>query len=223
MSRFETSYNRLAGFTLIVGPLLLVTAAVVATAGIGTTTGRWYENFLEGGLMITGFALLIIGLQALSRLIGQSMPRLGIVTAILSAFGIAGAIMPSFTRIEGSIMVARGITVDQLDVVHNAETMTSGEYFLLPFVLCFFLSFLLIAYGLWQVKATPRFAPVMLAVGSFLFPMAQAQAVPNFALYVAATAAWLLGFAPLGLAMMREPQVISAGFSATTAPDRPLA
>jgi hypothetical protein len=28
------------------GPLLLVIAAMMAAAGIGTTTGRWYENFL---------------------------------------------------------------------------------------------------------------------------------------------------------------------------------
>ncbi len=127
MNRFDVLYNRLAGLTLIVGPLLLVIAAVLAALGIGTTTGRWYENFPEGALMIIGFSLLIIGLQALSRLIGQTQPRLGIVATLLSAFGIAGAIMPSFVRIDGSSMIAKGFTVEQLDRVHNAETMTSGE------------------------------------------------------------------------------------------------
>jgi hypothetical protein len=65
--------------------------------------------------------------------------------------------------------------------------------FILPFIICFFLTFLLVAYGLWRIKTTPRWAPLMLAIGSVLFPMAQAQAEPNIVLYVAATTAWLLG------------------------------
>ncbi|MCL4803873.1 MAG: hypothetical protein KJ046_06220 [Anaerolineae bacterium] len=199
---YNNLYTKLAGITLIVGPLLLFIAALIAAAGIGTTTGRWYDNFPEGALMIIGFALLIIGLQALSRLIGESMPRLGITIAIMSAFGIVGGIRPSYARIEGAMMVTRGFTGEQLDRIHNAETMTSSELFILPFVLCFFLSFLLIAFGLWRVKAAPRFAPFLLVIGSVLFPMAQAQAVPNFTLYVVATAAWLLGYAPIGLAML---------------------
>lgn len=223
MNRFDTIYNRLAGLTLIVGPLLLVTAAVIAAAGLGTTTGRWYENFPEGALMIVGFSLLIIGLQALSRLIGQMKPRLGIAIALLSAFGIAGAIMPSFARIDGSIMVARGISVEQLDRVYNAETMTSGEYFLLPFILCFFLSFLLVAYGLWQVKTKPRLAPGLLVIGAILFPMAQAQSVPNYLLYVAATAAWLLGFGLIGLVILRDPEETGIGNAPVISHDRPLA
>ena len=60
------------------------------------------------------------------------------------------------------------------------------------------------AFGLWRVKARPRFAPVILTIGAILFPMAQAQTVPNMALYITATAAWLLGFAPLGLTMLRD-------------------
>lgn len=204
MNRFDSYYYHLAGFALIVGPLLLVTAAGAAARGLGTTTGRWYENLLEGALMIIGFSLLLIGLQALSRLIGQTQPRLGITVAMLSVFGIIGAIMPSFTRIEGSIMLTRGITVDQLDRVHNAETMTQAEYFILPFILSFFLTFLLVAFGLWRAKARPRFAPVILSIGAILFPLAQAQTVPNMALYITATAAWLLGFAPLGLTMLRD-------------------
>lgn len=218
MNRFDELYNRLAGLTLIVGPLLLVIAAVLAALGIGTATGRWYENFPEGALMIIGFALLIIGLQALSRIIGQTQPRLGIVAALLSAFGITGAIMPSFARIDGSNMIARGITVEQLDRVHTAETMTSGEYFLLPFILCFFLSFLVIAYGLFRAKAMPRYAPVMLAIGSILFPMAQAQAEPNMALYITATSAWLLGFAPVGLKMLHNESENQMDYTATISP-----
>lgn len=62
----------------------------------------------------------------------------------------------------------------------------------------------LAACGLWRVKAKPRWAPLLLAVGAVLFPLAQAQAEPNMLLYVAATISWLLGFAPLGLAMRRD-------------------
>lgn len=217
MNRYDHLYNKLAGITLIAGPLLLVIAAIVAAAGIGSVTGRWYENFPEGALMIIGFSLLIIGLQALSRRIGLSMPRLGIVIALISALGIAGAIMPSFARVEGSNLVARGITAEQLDLVHNAETMTPAEFFILPFVICFFLSFLLIAYGLWRVKATPRWAPLMLAIGSVLFPMAQGQAEPNMVLYVAATTAWLLGFAPVGVGMLRQTQAPGVVYSESAA------
>jgi hypothetical protein len=204
MNQYDRLYNRTAGITLIASPLLITAAAWVAAAGIGSSTGRWYDNFPEGALMVTGFSLLFIGLQALSRQVGQGMPRLGIVLTVISALGIAGALMPSFTRIAESIMIAKGITADQLDPVHNSATMAPAQYFILPFILCFFLSFLLAAYGLWRVKAEPRWAALLLAVGAVLFLMAQAPDEPNMVLYVTATTAWLLGLAPLGLAMLRD-------------------
>lgn len=77
MNRFNRTLTRLAGALLIVGPGLVVCAALLAAAGIGTTTGRWYDNRLEGILMATGFSLQLVGLVELCRRIGASHPAPG--------------------------------------------------------------------------------------------------------------------------------------------------
>ncbi len=205
MNRYDRLYTKLAGITLIIGPLLIVCAALAAAAGIGTTTGRWYDNWLEGILMVLGFALQLIGLLALCRRIGATRPILGMVTMLTSVLGTAGALFPSIVRVLSASELALGITVEQLDAVHGDTSETPIVYLLvIPFILCFFLTQFLLAFGLWRTQVAPRYAPVLLAIGSIAFIIGQGtSAEVNWLFYVVGVTAWLLVFAPLGISMLR--------------------
>ena len=95
MNNYDKLYTILAGLMLILGPGLIVCAALLAAAGIGTTTGRWYDNWLEGILLALGFMLQLIGLLALCRRIGATRPVLGIVITLTSVLGTTGPIFPA--------------------------------------------------------------------------------------------------------------------------------
>ena len=206
MNRFNRTLTRLAGVLLIVGPGLVVCAALLAAAGIGTTTGRWYDNRLEGVLMATGFSLQLVGLVELCRRIGASRPLLGILTLLTSALGTAGAIFPSAVRIFAAVELELGFTVAQLDLVHGPNSDgTDPLMIVFPFVLCFFLTYiLLLPLGLWRSKTGLRFSPLLLVIGTILFIIGQSSFDVNMPAYIAGVTAWLLGLAPIGWGLLDE-------------------
>ena len=206
MQSDERNTTRLAGVLLIVGPLLLVCAALVAAAGIGTTSGRWYDNRLEGVLMAAGFGLQLIGLLELSRRIGASRPILGVLAALASAIGTIGAIFPVAARITGAAGLEMGLTVEQLDRIFGAsDDGTNPSMAVLPFLLIFFLNYLvLLPLSLWRSKTGPRFAPLLLVIGSVLFIVGQSAFEVVWPAYIGGVTAWFLALGGQGLALLRE-------------------
>lgn len=206
MSHYDRLYTRLAGVLLIIGPGLLVCAALLAAAGIGTATGRWYDNQLEGMLMATGFSLQLVGLLELCRRIGASRPVLGILATLTSVIGSMGTIFPSAVRIFAAVELDLGFTTEQLDLIHGpSNDGTDPLMVVAPFVLFFFLNYLvLLPLGLWRSKTGPRFTPLLLVVGAILFIIGQSSFVVNMPAYVAGVTAWFLGLAPQGLGLLRQ-------------------
>jgi hypothetical protein len=185
---------------------MLVCAALLVAAGIGTATGRWYDNQLEGMLMATGFSLQLVGLLELCRRIGASRPVLGILATLTSVIGSMGAIFPSAVRIFAAVELNLGFTVEQLDLVHGpSNDGTDPLMIVAPFVLFFFLNYLvLLPLGLWRSKTGPRFTPLLLVTGTVLFIIGQSSFVVNTSAYVAGVTAWFLGLAPLGWGLLRQ-------------------
>jgi hypothetical protein len=185
---------------------MLVFAALVAAAGIGTITGRWYDNQLEGILMATGFALQLIGLVDLSRRIGASRPIMGILAILASVIGTIGAIFPVAVRIIGAVHLNLGFSVEQLDRVYgSSEDGTDPLLIIIPFILCFFLNYLVfLPLGLWRSKMGPRFAPVLLIIGAVLFIMGQSSFEVVWPAYIGGVTAWFLALSSLGLGILRE-------------------
>jgi len=206
MKLFNRYATWLAGLLLIVGPLLLVCAALIAASGIGTTAGRWYENQLEGILMAIGFALQLIGLVEMSRRIGASRPVLGILATLTSVIGTIGAIFPAAVRILASVFLNLGFSVEQLDRVYaSSEQGPDPMLVFLPFILVFFLNYLVVLpLGLWRSKTGPPFAPVLIVVGAILFIIGQSSDEVGWPAYIAGVTAWFLALASLGLSMLRE-------------------
>lgn len=206
MNQFNRHSTWLAGMLLIVGPLLLVLAALLAAAGIGTTTGRWYDNQLEGMLMATGFSLQLVGLVELYRRIGASQPFLGILATLITMIGIVGAIFPVAVRIIGAVHLNLGFSVEQLDLVYGtSEDGTDPMLILIPFLLCFFLNYLVVLpLGLWRSKVGLRYAPVLLVVGAILFIVGQSSFEVIWPAYIGGVTAWFLALAGQGLVLLRE-------------------
>lgn len=206
MSQFDRYSIGLAGVLLIVGPLLLVCAAVLAAAGIGTTTGRWYDNQLEGMLMATGFALQLVGLVELCRRMGASKPILGILATLTSVIGTIGSVFPIAVRVIGAVHLSLGFSVEQLDRVYgSSEDGTDPLLIVLPFIIIFFLNYLvLLPLGLWRSKTGPRYAPILLMIGVVLYIMGQGSFEVNYPAYIGGVTAWFVALASQGLVFLRE-------------------
>lgn len=206
MTHYDRLNTKLAGVLLIIGPGLVVCAALLAAAGIGTATGRWYDNQLEGLLMATGFSLQLVGLLELCRRIGATRPVLGILATLTSVIGSMGAIFPSAVRIFAAVELELGFTVEQLDRIHGPSNDGADPLMVVfPFVLFFFLNYLvLLPLGLWRSKTGPRFAPLLLVVGTILFIIGQSSFEVNMLAYVAGVSAWFLALAPQGLGLLRQ-------------------
>lgn len=206
MNQFTKLSTWLAGVLLILGPGLLVCAAFLAATGIGTTTGRWYDNRLEGILMAAGYSLQLIGLLEICRRIGASRPVLGILATWSSVVGSMGSIFPAAVRIFGAVELEMGFTVEQLDRIHGPSGAGPDPLMLVfPFILFFFLNYiLLLPLGLWRSKTGPRFSPLLLVVGTVLFIMGQSSFEVIMPAYIAGVSAWFLGLAPLGWDLLRN-------------------
>ena len=207
MNTFERYFTRFAGVLLIIGPGLLVCAALLAAAGIGTTTGRWYDNQAEGMLMAAGFSLQLIGLLEACRRIGARRPWLGLLAAFTSVVGSMGSIFPAAVRIFAAVELELGFTVEQLDRIHGPSSDGRDPLMIVfPFILFFFLNYvLLLPLGLWRSKTGPRLSPLLLVVGTILFMIGQGSFEVGMLAYVSGVSAWFLALAPLGWELLRDP------------------
>lgn len=214
MDRFDTLSRKLAGVMLILGPALVVLAALLKALEIGTTTGRWYDSAPEGAVMALGFSLQLIGLLGICRGIGRTRPILGLVTTVTSVIGSMGTVFPASARILGAGMLALGFTVDQLDPVFGGTDAASpSDLYIAPFLLIFFINFLVLAFGIWRTKLAPIYVPILLVAGTILFPVAQTSFEVNVPVYLAATVLWFLGLGVVGIAFLRESEADVLGGS----------
>ena len=205
MKQFTRYTTRLAGLSLLIGPGLVVSAALLAAAGIGTTTTRWYDNQLEGLLMASGFSLQLVGLVELCRRIGAERPLLGTIITFTSAIGTMGSIFPAAVRIFSAVELDLGITVAQLDRIYGpASDGIDPMIIVFPFVLFFFINYLLLSFGLWRSKIAPRVSPILLVIGTILFIIGQSSFEVGYPAYIGGVIAWFLGLTPISWRLLSE-------------------
>lgn len=215
MNRYEKLHARFSGVALIVAPLLLFFASVIKAAGIGSSTGRWYDSWVESVVTFLGMSLLIVALLALSRIAGSKQPVLGIICAIFGVLGTSAAFFPTAIRGIGARALAAGISMDQLDILFGgSDVPVSGPPNLIaPFLLLFFLSLILLAFGLWRINEVPRYSSILLPTGAVLFMVAQSPFEVIVIAYVASTVAWLLAMAPIGIRLLRDDGIVAVAYA----------
>lgn len=215
MNRYERLYSQFSGVALIVAPLVIIGAAVIKATGIASATGRWYDSWLEAIVLYLGMSLLIVALLALSRIVGQERPVVGIVTALFGLLGTAASLFPTAVRFVGANALEAGITMNQLDTLFGGTDMPppAQSHAIAPFIMLFFVNFLLLAYGLWRTKEIPRTTPILLVAGAVLFVAAQSPFEVILSAYIGSGVAWLLALAPVGVRLLRSRERIAVAYA----------
>lgn len=187
----------------VLGPALLVIAAVVSLLDIDRNSDRWYDNWVEGAILVPGMSIFVGALLGAALIVAERDRRLGTVLVFTSLLA-AVAVGPGVGRMDGAALVAEGIDLDLLDTVYGEETPYQVLP-LLPLIMSFFLTQLVLAVGLWRARDVPKFAPIFIALGAILFPVAQTSFEVIEPVYVAAVLCTLVGFG--ALARRPIPQV----------------
>jgi hypothetical protein len=197
---YEMIFRRLLGLACLVAPVLQVLSALLYLAG----NLAW-----EAVVGMYAWTFSIAMYQGVALTIGRSKPIYGAVVAViglLNAVGVAAYAM----RMAGLMMVELGLFESQ------------GQIFDLPSVVPAFLAFGLLglfgaltpaicAVGLLQARAIPAWAAGALIVSTVSFLLAQVGEVAYSVTYPLYGLLMLVGFAPVGLALLRgEPGAVGA-------------
>lgn len=170
--RADRARHILLGASLVIAPTLLLIASIIrpvvdwsssreAVSTAATEAARWQAS---GLVELFGFMLIVPAIIAAAELIRSRYPGLALATVILvgaSAMLIVGAVFYT-------MMLA---AAEGLDEAAIAEYLSAGESlggmaFLIPFFFTAYLGYLLLAFGLWRTRATPRWVPVLF-LGAF--------------------------------------------------------
>ncbi|MCL4262282.1 MAG: hypothetical protein KJ069_03675 [Anaerolineae bacterium] len=109
MSRFDQYQQRLLGLAFIVGPLLLITAALTFLSGIGLSS-HGVSSWVEGVLMALAFLLFVPIYLHLARVLGQRAPRLGLICTV-TGLGIGLSMVPASIRLTQAGLDQIGVDV----------------------------------------------------------------------------------------------------------------
>jgi hypothetical protein len=124
-----------------------------------------------------------------------------------------GTILPVAVRIIGAGAVATGIAVEQLDPLFGGSDESPTQTLIAaPLLALFFLNLLMLAVGLWRIKEIPRYTPILLVIGTILFPVAQTPFEVNIVAYISSTACWLFALAPVGFEMLRSERGVAVAY-----------
>lgn len=197
---YEAIVRRLLGLACLLAPALQVVSALLYLAG----SLAW-----EAVVGMYAWTLAVAMYQGVALTIGRSKPVYGAAVAVIGFLNAAG--VAAYTlRIAGLMMVELGLFERQ------------GQIWDLPSAVPAFLAFGLLgllgaltpaicAVGLLQARAIPAWAAGALIVSTVSFLLAQVGEVAYGVTYPLYGLLMLVGFAPVGLALLRgEPGSVGA-------------
>jgi hypothetical protein len=196
---YEAILRRLLGLACLLAPTLQVLSALLYLAG----SLAW-----EAVVGMYAWTLAVAMYQGVALTIGQRKPVYGAAVAVIGFLNAVG--VGAYTaRIAGLMMVELGLFESQ------------GQIFDLPSVVPAFMAYGLLgllgaltpaicAVGLLQARAIPLWAAGALMVSTVSFLLAQVGEVAYSVTYPLYGLLMLIGFAPVGLALLRgEPGAVS--------------
>lgn len=178
---------------LIAGPTLFVIAALVSLLDIDRSTDRWYDSWLEGGIILLGAALFAAGLLYAAGIVSERDRRFGIFLGFTGVVGAVGMAGPSIVRIVGSVLLDVGVPIETLDQAFGDGAPAQGSV-IIPFLGMLFITEIGLAIGLWRATDVPKAVPVFIVLGEVLFITAQSTFEVNEPVYVIAVFCWLAGY-----------------------------
>lgn len=109
--RYDELVQKAKGLAFILGPVLLLIAALTFTLDIGRNPND-LDGYIEGMIGFYAFLFFIPIWVTLAGVVGQRYPRFGIVLAVLGMMSAASATTPMTARVLQKSMIDAGIDVD---------------------------------------------------------------------------------------------------------------
>lgn len=202
MSRFDQMQHKLLGLAFIVGPLLLVSAALAFRLGIGISS-HGVSSWVEGVLMTLAFLIFVPIYLHLARIMGQRAPRLGLVCTI-TGLGIGLGMVPASVRIMQA-------GLDQLGVdVAVFSLQSPGQMVLVLWMALGLFTTIFLGVGFLVKGGLPRWTAVLLILAPIVFMMGQGgdESIAAWQINIMYPLACLLyfaAFAPIGWRYLTQP------------------
>lgn len=178
---------------LVAGPALFVVAALVSLLDIDRGSDRWYDNWVEGTILLLGVAFFAAALLYAAGVVSERDRRFGILLGFTGLIGAVGMAGPSLIRIVGSVLVEIGVPIETLDQVFGDGGPSQGAV-IIPFLGMLFVTEIGLAVGLWRASDVTKAVPVFIVLGEVLFITAQSSFEVIEVLYVTAVGCWLVGY-----------------------------
>ncbi len=202
MSRFDQMQHKLLGLAFIVGPLLLITAALTFLLGIGVSS-HGVSSWVEGVLMTLAFLIFVPIYLHLARVLGQRAPRLGLVCTV-TGLGIGLGMVPASVRIMQA-------GLDQLGVdVAVFSLQSPGQMVLVLWMALGLFTTIFLGVGFLVKGGLPRWTAVLLILAPIVFMMGQGgdESIAAWQINIMYPLACLLyfaAFAPIGWRYLTQP------------------
>jgi hypothetical protein len=202
MSRFDQYQQKLLGLAFIVGPLLLVSAALTFRLGVGLTS-YGVSSWVEGVLMTLAFLIFVPIYLHLARIMGQRAPRLGLVCTV-TGLGIGLGMVPASIRITQA-------GLDQLGVdVAVFSLQSPGQAVLVLWMGLGLLTTIFLGIGFLVKGGLPRWTAVLLILAPIVFIVGQGgdESIAAWQInimYPLACILYFAAFAPIGWRYLTQP------------------
>lgn len=186
--------TKLIGAGMILGPLLLLASTAASLSGDGLS-----EDSAGGVLQIHAFVGLMLATIGLTELCQRYFPRAAVALTLMAALGVAGGVAYGLNSIY--------VDMGAMDL--NEQTgATTSLALQLPGIL-FPLSFIGLGLALFRSAIPLRWCGLALIAGGVLFPISRIGDIE--ALAPVPDILFLMGLAPIGLALLRGRDVAGAG------------
>jgi len=184
---------RLFAGAMILGPVLLLGSSVAFAAGGGLN-----EDELGGALLVYAFVAMTVVAIGIARAVERALPRASAALLAFAVLGCGAGVGFGIDSIHAGLPGGTGL--------EDADSAAATLALFVPGAI-FPLSFAALGIALWRAHVTPKASGPLLVAASLLFPVAN---IPDSeAIAVTANALFVVALWPLGIAWLRQPQIIA--------------
>jgi hypothetical protein len=201
-TRYDVMLRKAIGIAFILGPVLLLTAALILVSGIGMNPND-LDSYVEGAFGFYAFLLFIPIWITLAKIIGRTYPKFGIFLTVMGTFSAAAGTVPMTNRMMQKGLTDRGIDLEIWDLMDEPLLMAV----VLPTAPMFALLSALFGIGLLLTRTFDRWVGVALIAAMPPFYLAQAGGVAVTITWTLTAALYVVALAPIGLRILRTGSV----------------
>ena len=199
----------IAGWCMVVGPLLALVAFIVSpaiksdsAAQVAQVAGHQDRFLLSGLLSLAAVALVIGGALGLMHMLRERMVAFGHVGGMLALGGLLATMASIGTQLMLWSMVRDGVQPADVSAWHSMthDTATVVPLFVLPWLAV--VGYAVLAMGLFRGRAVDWWMSAMLAVGALGITLA--GPLESVGVGIVGAALFLVGSGSIGMLVLRE-------------------